>query len=101
MQVLLEDIARTLGATKVTLPGSPEDTTASAVPPAPYNPTQRQDLRAMSDQLPVDLGRLNLGLDESGLSRMGGGRGFRDVPSPYRAGPPMLTQPRGLERQLA
>lgn len=104
MQVLLEDIARTLGATKVTLPGSPEDTTASAVPrgaAAPYNPSQRQDLRAMSDQLPVDLGRLNLGLDESGLSRMGGGRGFRDVPSPYRAGPPILTQPRGLERQLA
>jgi hypothetical protein len=85
MQVLLEDIARTLGATKVTLPGSSEDTTT--VP----RPTQRQEPRTRPDQLSVELGRLSLG------SRMSGGRGF----NVYRPGPPMLTQPRGLERQLA
>ncbi|KAL1861020.1 hypothetical protein Plec18167_003697 [Paecilomyces lecythidis] len=106
MEVLLEDIARTLGATKVTLPGGSEESIAPAVPqPAAIESHSRRrqpHLQLMTDQLPADLGRLSLGgFDEPTLSRVGTGRGFRDVSSTYRTVPPLVTQTRGLGRQLA
>lgn len=105
MQVLLEDIARTLGASKVTLPGCLDDNviTAAAAPPASVEAydarRQRRELPIMTEQFPIDIGRLNLGgLDERpGLSRMvGSGRGLRDV-----AHLSLMTRAGGPERQLA
>lgn len=109
MQVLLEDIARTLGASKVTLPGCQDDSvTAAAAPPTSVEAydarRQRHELPIMTEQFPVDIGRLNLGgLDERpGLSRMvGSGRGIRDVSAPYRPGLSLMTRAGGPERQLA
>jgi hypothetical protein len=115
MQVLLEDIARTLGARKVILPGCPDDAIASStsvlrpstelpspsatVAVQPYDGRRHHELRLIPDQLP-DIGRLNL-MDESGRVA-NSGRGFRDVSTSYhRTGPSTITQTRGLERQLA
>ncbi|KAL1964962.1 hypothetical protein VTN77DRAFT_6162 [Rasamsonia byssochlamydoides] len=109
MQVLLEDIARTLGASRVTLPGCQDDNSVMAIAPAPTAVEarrQRQELPIMTEQFPVDIdiGRLNLGGldDRPGLSRMvGSGRGLRDVSTPYRAGLSIMTRAGGPERQLA
>lgn len=112
MQVLLEDIARTLGACTVTLPGCQDDnTSAAAVPQSVHVHGQQQRLRdipIMSEPFPVDLRRLNLGgLEEPAAAvpmsrRVGSGRGLRDVSSSYRAGPPpVMTRAGGMERQLA
>jgi hypothetical protein len=111
MQVLLEDIARTLGASRVTLPGCQDNAVAAIMPPPTtaaveaYDPRrQRRDLPIMPDQYPVDIGRLNLSSrdERQGLSRMvGSGRGIRDVSTPYRAGLSLMTRAGGPERQLA
>lgn len=106
MEVLLEDIARTLGATKVTLPGSPEEPVVPALPQRAaiesYRRRRQPHLQLMTDQLPAELGRLHLGgFDEPALSRVGTGRGLRDVSSTYRTVQPLVTQSRGLGRQLA
>ena len=112
MEVLLEDIARTLHATFITLPGSPDESVAYAVsqsgsaesPSARY----RAPLR-ISEQLPVDIGRLNIDFEDSGIGTARTSRALREVagasspspsPAPYRM-PPLLAQSRGLERQLA
>ena len=93
MQVLLEDIARTLGATKITLPDSQENLNLNLnlnlhmIPPPPQLPNQpaevhfarpSTDLRVATSQLPVDLERFSLEDQHPSLSsrgRSGGGRG--------------------------
>ncbi|CRG90530.1 Laminin subunit alpha-5 [Talaromyces islandicus] len=128
MQVLLEDISRTLGACAVTLPGCQDDNISSAAVPQTvhtYNQRQQQHLRdfsLMSEHIPVDLSRLSLSNLEdppaavstrmmrgsgagpgAGSGRGGVGRGLRNVStSSYRAGPPpLMTHTGGMERQLA
>jgi hypothetical protein len=113
MEVLLEDIARTLNASYVALPDSPHGSLAYGAPHNPYfepqNPRYRSPL-PLPDQIPVDMGHLRL---EDATSppppppRPPGpahpSRGLREVPSstPYGGLPPILTPPRSLERQLA
>jgi len=65
MQVLLEDISRTLGACAVTLPGCQDDTMSSAAVPQAlhaYNQRHRQPLgfSLMSEHIPVYFSRLSL-----------------------------------------
>ncbi|GES66227.1 HET-s/LopB domain protein [Aspergillus terreus] len=113
MEVLLEDIARTLNASYVALPDCPHGSLAYGAPHNPYfepqNPRYRSPL-PLPDQIPVDMGHLRL---EDATSppppppRPPGpahpSRGLREVPSstPYGGLPPILTPPRSLERQLA
>ncbi|KAL3444859.1 hypothetical protein BJX65DRAFT_310449 [Aspergillus insuetus] len=102
MEVLLDDIARTLHATHITLPGSPDGSTGYAMPyphaPMPQNPRYAAPL-PLPDQLPVDFNR-QLRLDDQSASPVNTSRGLRD---PYRNLPPILTPGpgRSLERQLA
>ncbi|KAL5332280.1 hypothetical protein BJX70DRAFT_384567 [Aspergillus crustosus] len=101
MEVLLDDIARTLQATRITLPGSRDESLAYAMPhsPIPQNPRYRAPL-PLPDQLPVDLNR-QLQLDDpSAVGAVNTNRGLRD---PYRNLPPILTPGTGrsLEKQLA
>ncbi|KAF7115407.1 hypothetical protein CNMCM5793_002223 [Aspergillus hiratsukae] len=100
MEVLLEDIARTLKASMVTLPGRRDESLAFAMTPGsiePQNPRYRAPL-PLPQQVPVDIGRLSLGLDEP----VNTSRGIPEVsPTPYRGMPPILSPPRSLERQLA
>lgn len=111
MDILLDDIARTLNATQVSLPETPDESVAYAF--ARSSPVEAQHARyqptglRIADQLPVDIGRLNIGADERqiGGASIGASRsaspGLREVPSsPYQP-MPLLTQARGLERQLA
>lgn len=113
MEVLLEDIARTLNATFITLPGSPDESIPFGMPPqsgSPESPDARHraPLR-VSEQLPVGIGRLNIDLDDprgiSGpvpTSRALRGSGNTTTAAPYRGmPPPPLLPPRGLERPLA
>jgi hypothetical protein len=99
MEVLLEDIARTLKASRVTLPGRRDESLAFAMTPGPnepQNPRYRAPL-PLPQQVPVDIGRLSL-LDEP----VNPSRGIPEVsPTPYRGMPPILSPPRSLERQLA
>ena len=109
MEVLFKDIARTLHATYVTLPDSSAESTASATVPRPLtDPSHRGRPRGFSGhvQLPVDISRLTLGLDDQPtLSRVGGGRSLHDAASTTRYSRPMrphLIAPScNLERQLA
>ncbi|KAL4807337.1 hypothetical protein BDV18DRAFT_137489 [Aspergillus unguis] len=100
MQVLLEDIARTLQATNVTLPGSPDESLAYAMhhQPIPQNPRYHGPL-PLPDQLPVDFNR-QLRLEDQGVGTVNTSRGIRE---PYRPLPPILTPGpgRSMERQLA
>ncbi|OJJ50541.1 hypothetical protein ASPZODRAFT_85970 [Penicilliopsis zonata CBS 506.65] len=104
MEVMLEDIARTLNATHVSLPGSPDESIASSYAmtqstTAMGRPDDPHHQRRLAEQLPVDITRLNLGLDEPRLSRVGTGRGLR---AHYRRhGPPLMAPPCPLEKQLA
>lgn len=103
MEVLLEDIARTLNASYVALPGGPDGSLPYAMPPhantlEPQNPRYRNPL-PLPDQIPVDIGRLRI--DDPGMGPVNTSRGLREVPTPYRGMPPILTQPRSLERQIA
>ncbi|KAK1139533.1 hypothetical protein N8T08_000673 [Aspergillus melleus] len=100
MEVLLEDIARTLNASYVALPGGPDGSLAYAMPHSntlePQNPRYRNPL-PLPDQIPVDIGRLRI--DDPSMGPVNTSRGLREVP--YRGMPPILTQPRSLERQIA
>ena len=110
MDVLLDDIARTLNATQVSLPETPDESVACAFTRS--SPVEAQHARyhpagvRIDDQLSVNIGRLNIGVDER---QIGGGSvgahrsaspDLREVRTPYQP-MPLLTQPRGLERQLA
>jgi hypothetical protein len=101
MEVLLEDIARTLDATYVSLPGNPYESLACPTPGTshfePQNPRYRAPL-PLPGQIPVDIGRLRL--DDPGMGPVHPSRA-REVSTPYRGMPPILTPPRSLERQLA
>ncbi|KAI9370573.1 hypothetical protein BJX61DRAFT_515163 [Aspergillus egyptiacus] len=100
MEVLLEDIARTLQATRVTLPGSPDESLAYGLPnnPIPQNPRYRAPL-PLPDQLPVDLNR-QLRPHDQNVAPVHTSRALRN---PYHNLPPILTPGpgRSLERQLA
>ncbi|KAL5003398.1 hypothetical protein BDV10DRAFT_154928 [Aspergillus recurvatus] len=100
MEVLLEDIARTLHATNVTLPGGPNEPVTFVMqhPSAPPNPRYLGP-PPLPDQLHVDLNR-QLHLDDQSVGAVNTSRGLRE---PYRNLPPILTPGpgRSLERQLA
>lgn len=100
MEVLLEDIARTLQASDVTLPGRPDESLAFAMQhsPIPQNPRYQSPL-PLPDQLPVDLNR-QLRIDDQSVAPVHTSRGLRN---PYQTLPPILTPGpgRSLERQLA
>ncbi|OAX80724.1 serine/threonine protein kinase [Emergomyces africanus] len=123
MEILLDDIARTLGAISVTLPGSEEalawnrSTNPSRADASPFSgtfpaapaavasqPHMRMGLRIAHHEiepLPVELGRLSIDRDEQGRGR-GGAKGLRDVSSStYRAVAPLIRQSYTMERQLA
>ncbi|KAE8145162.1 hypothetical protein BDV25DRAFT_144910 [Aspergillus avenaceus] len=101
MEVLLEDIARTLDATYVSLPGYPNESLGYPMPSSshyePQNPRYRAPL-PLPGQIPVDIGRLRL--DDPNVGTVRTSRA-REVSTPYRGMPPILTPPRSLERQLA
>lgn len=126
MQVLLEDISRTLGSCTVELPGSQgDDSISSAAMSRIYEQQQYlqhqsrrggyRDIPIMPDQrpLPIDLARLNLNtLDDStasaasvrsSLNRARNHHLSEGPGSPYhRAGPPpVMTRAGGMERQRA
>lgn len=109
MEVLLEDIARTLHATFITLPGSPDESIAFAMsqsaPAESPSARHRTPLR-IPEQLPVDIGRLNIDFEDREIGPVRTSSALRGVssspaPAPYRGVPPMMAQSRGLERQLA
>ncbi|KAL4958579.1 hypothetical protein BDW69DRAFT_153884 [Aspergillus filifer] len=97
MEVLLEDIARTLQATNVTLPGGSDQSLYAMQQPIPQNPRYAAPL-PLPDQLPVELNRMRL--DDQNVGTVHTSRGLRD---PYQNLPPILTPGpgRSLERQLA
>ena len=97
MEVLLEDIARTLQASNVTLPGGSDQSLYAMQQPVPQNPRYAAPL-PLPDQLPVELNRMRL--DDQNVGTVHTSRGLRD---PYQNLPPILTPGpgRSLERQLA
>ncbi|KAF9893386.1 hypothetical protein FE257_011818 [Aspergillus nanangensis] len=113
MEVLLEDIARTLNASYVSLAGNPDGSLAYAMPrPAYYEPANPLDANYLEpqnpryrgplplpDQIPVELG--NLRIDDPGSTGVHANRGLGETPYGGGMPPPILTPPRGLERQLA
>jgi hypothetical protein len=92
MQILLDDIARTLGATSVTLPDSPIE---MQVVEAEAN------RRMVPEQPPLDLAKLSLDLEEPSNNMVSNVRGLKDVSSSYRGVGSLMPQTRALERQLA
>ncbi|PGH36121.1 serine/threonine protein kinase [[Emmonsia] crescens] len=120
MEILLDDIARTLGATSVTLPGSEEalawsrTTNPSRANAAPFSDAHPAAVASQShirnglkmtrhemDQLPVELGTLSIDRDEQGRGGVGV-KALRDVStSTYRAVAPLIRQSYTMERQLA
>ncbi|KAE8413157.1 hypothetical protein BDV36DRAFT_269234 [Aspergillus pseudocaelatus] len=101
MEVMLEDIARTLDATYVSLPGYPHESFSYPTPGSshfePQNPRYRAPL-PLPEELPVGIGRLRLEDPSMGPAHPSRAR---EVSTPYRGMPPILTPPRSLERQLA
>lgn len=125
MEVTFEDIARTLGASLVTLPGDPTRSMGYIHPPSPHSPQYRYQ----AQRLPGDFGRLALGAGASPgppvpphphhyphphAQHPGYGRpppppppGSREAHGPVYHGPvppippSLLTGPRNIERQLA
>lgn len=105
MDILLEDIARTLHASQITLPGNPGASVsyniAQPTPIGPQHPRYHAQLQ-IPEQLPVDIGRLNIGLDDRRIGSVSPSRDLRRARSPYHHQTmPLLTPPRSLERQLA
>ncbi|PYH95786.1 HET-s/LopB domain protein [Aspergillus ellipticus CBS 707.79] len=103
MEILLEDIARTLNASFVALPGSPDESSrAYSMHPRPsptmdphYQNPRYHTPRPLRGHVPVEINQLRID-DPVHTSR-----GLREVSTPYRGLPPILTPPRSLERQLA
>ncbi|WEW57839.1 hypothetical protein PRK78_003306 [Emydomyces testavorans] len=81
MEILLDDIARTLGASSVALPGSEEELAWHSAMAAATSPcvnltaaTKKHSLSIVKDQLPLDLRKLSLDhLDEPSLTRSNSG----------------------------
>lgn len=99
MDILLEDIARTLNATCISLPGNPNQSISYGLPQPSAIDTQhgiyRPDPRVSDHQLPV-----NIGLDiERSIGAVRSSPDLGEVSSYQRM--PLMTQPRSLERQLA
>ncbi|RAL02307.1 uncharacterized protein BO80DRAFT_378628 [Aspergillus ibericus CBS 121593] len=108
MEILLEDIARSLNANYIGLPGNPDESSSRAYSmhprPAPsmdprYQNPAYHTPRPLRGQLPVDINQLRL--DDPNMGPVNTSRGLREVSTPYRGMPPILTPPRSLERQLA
>lgn len=102
MQILLDDIARTLEATSVTLPDSEESFAWLTSPPDESQPVEAQASQQATEQLPLDLETLTLNRDEPLRNRASNSnvRDLKDVSSTYR-GVSLMRQTRTLERQLA
>ena len=101
MEVMLEDIARTLDATYVSLPGYPHESFSYPTPGSSHFEPQTPRYRAplpLPEELPVGIGRLRLEDPSMGPAHPSRAR---EVSTPYRGMPPILTPPRSLERQLA
>lgn len=103
MQLLFEDIARTLGATTVTLPDSSEVSEVRVAESAKMEPSQHKrtssELSGVSpSQLPRALGRLSLNTEDPIFTR---GRSLKDISNTYRPGPDMMMQAPAFERQMA
>lgn len=111
MEILLQDIARTLNASYVSLPGHPDESLAYAMsqhphphPHHPYFDPHNPRYRApppLPDRIPVDIGPLRIDDPAANMGPVHTSRGPREASSPYRSMPPILTPPRSLERQLA
>ncbi|PYH32426.1 uncharacterized protein BO87DRAFT_109559 [Aspergillus neoniger CBS 115656] len=110
MEILLEDIARSLNANYISLPpGNPDESRASSMHHRPNpNPSAMDPYhqhpayhapRPIRGQLPVDINPLRIDDGDMGSS-VNPSRGTREVSTPYR-GMPILSPPRSLERQLA
>lgn len=110
MEILLEDIARSLNANYISLPpGNPDESRASPMHHRPNpNPSAMDPYhqhpayhapRPIRGQLPVDINPLRIDDGDMGSS-VNPSRGTREVSTPYR-GMPILSPPRSLERQLA
>ncbi|PKY02753.1 hypothetical protein P168DRAFT_291880 [Aspergillus campestris IBT 28561] len=113
MEILLQDIARTLNASYVSLPGHPDESLAYAMsqhphphphPHHPYFDPHNPRYRApppLPDRIPVDISPLRIDDPAANMGPVHTSRGLREASSPYRSMPPILTPPRSLERQLA
>lgn len=123
MEVTLQDIARTLNASLVSLPGDASQSMGYADPTSPQGPNYRYQAQQL--QLPGDMSRLTLGgpppvpmrpphpYSQHGPPHPGFGRPPPPPPPPppgsheahvYRGSPippALLAGPRNAERQLA
>ena len=103
MRILLDDIARTLGASSVTLPASQEALNWAAFTGAdvraPYDPQlHQQNQAAARESLPLELQKVSI--EEPGHGHVSGGViGKKDVS--YRSVKSMMPQPRTAQRQIA
>ncbi|RAL15120.1 uncharacterized protein BO97DRAFT_421912 [Aspergillus homomorphus CBS 101889] len=121
MEILLEDIARTLNANHISLPGNNRDGALCYALPQPtpdldhyqhhhqlaHNARYNAPL-PLPDQLPVDIGHLHIDHQghPPGRGPVNTSRGLREAAAaasrPYGGmSPPILSPPRSLERQLA
>lgn len=126
MEILLDDIARTLGAQSVTLPGSEEEVAWNrAMAAAATVATTKHSLNIVKDQLPHELGKLSLDRLDEPSSRVrpgasstsiiipGGNKSattnatttMKDVPvssaTAYRSVNALMAHSRAMERQFA
>ncbi|KAL1957227.1 hypothetical protein VTO42DRAFT_6261 [Malbranchea cinnamomea] len=104
MQILLDDIARTLGASSVALPDSQEAMAWAAFTSTDLRQYDQQVLQqsqghaAARDSLPLELQKLSI--EEPGHPRVGGGvMGRKDVS--FRSVKNLMPQPRAPQRQIA
>jgi hypothetical protein len=104
MRILLDDIARTLGASSVTLPASQEALTWSAFATRSDGP-QNQRLSQLPqnpvrDSLPIELQKLSI--EEPSHQRLAEARGRKDVSgSAYRSLQGLVPQSTAVQRQIA
>lgn len=109
MEILLDDIARTLCARSVTLPGSEEAliweksaaSSGNALLDA-HSAHQESDPK-VSQQLPIELGKLNLDVEDTQRTMASSGRALKDTPSTSYSNTvhPLMQRSRTMGRQFA
>lgn len=104
MRILLDDIARTLGASSVTLPASQEALNWATFAGADVRPQhdsqvrQHQSQAAACESLPLELQKVSI--EDSGHGRVSGGViGRKDVS--FQTVKNLMPQPRTAQRQIA